>query len=899
MRRWVLIGLAAVGCDDGGGGGSVADLGLPDMRADQVVTDGSVDATPDEGADLPIDMGGPDPCARPDAEWAALALDGWSINYNTAGDWQIFATHDGDTPVLRSAPRCVDGVPTPRLAMHTGAPRVTNLFGAFRFEFRTVDEALPAGDPVITDDGGLTLAWPDADVALRFEAFPERGLWIGLQSESATGGRFAVGCSPNEAYFGLGTQVIGPDLRGRTYPLWTQEQGNGKPENGQPFPLANIPEAAYAPMGVWHSSSGWTAVIGHDAYSELDLCETVDDRLQVRSHAAMPSFVLMPGETPKDRLTAATEHVGRPLEVPDWVLGPWNDTVGGPERLDEMATQLRALDVPSSAIWTEDWIGGFDSPTGYRLSYAWAWDDGFYPDLPAQIDRLHQDGFAFLAYFNSFVPEPTAMWDEGQAGGHLIVDADGEVIAFQDPAFRNASLVDLYDPLAVEWLEGYLRTAAVDLQIDGWMADFSEWLPVTAVAPDGSTGWTNHNPYPLRWNEAQERVMQAAHADDPRGQNDWAVFVRAGWASINGGTARTARVLWAGDQNTNWARDDGFPTIINIGINAGLAGVAWFATDIAGYNSLMTTNTSKELFFRWSAAGAFMPVMRTHHGGSHCDNWSFERDADTIAHYRRYARIHTLLYPYLRSLGEEATRRGLPIMRHAFLLDPHDDTLWRAPDQYFLGDDLLVAPVVEEGATSRSVVFPQDPAGGRWWPIFGDAPSQDDPIAAPRVADDVAASPTEIPVFVRPGTALPLLGDVVDSFYGATAEGLTDLADVAGWWRLALYPTDDGLIVPQHGVEGAGWMGAIDWSQAEDDGIVLPACGDPVEGSCWRADGVTLFGPANLGVGGATLRIDREGRFDVYLAGAAFGEDAAPTPLMAIDTPIEAVRRICPADAPE
>ena len=893
MRRWIwLIGVLAA-CD-GGGGDALRDGGvdaLLDGGADALIVDAGADATSDGGIRREV------PHCHGIGELDQVQIGEWRVEFDQlTGEWAVFAPHRED-PVLEAGGTCRNSSYRTPVEVHFDAPRVTNLFGAFRFEFAPGDGVSLPDAFYSEQDGGLTLRWQvnDAPLELRFEAYPGGGLWIGVRHPSAEGGTLSLRCREGEGFFGLGTQVVGPDLRGRIYPLWTQEQGNGKPENGQPFPLANVPEAAYAPMGVWHSSAGYTAVIGHDALTVLNLCEpnsnpseNTADRLEVKSHGAMPSLVLMPGDTPKDRLTAATELVGRPMTPPDWVLAPWNDTVGGPERLNEMATQLRALDIPSSAIWTEDWIGGFDSPNGYRLSYAWEWDQSFYPDLPAQIDRLHADGFAFLGYVNSFVPEPTRMWAEGQAGDFLIKDAAGEVISFLDPAFRNASLVDLYNPLAVDWLEGYLRTAAVDLKIDGWMADFSEWLPVTAVAPDGSTGWTNHNPYPLRWNEAQTRVMNAAHADDPRGQNDWAVFVRAGWASINGGSAGTAGVLWAGDQNTNWQRDDGFPTIIPIGIHAGLAGVAWFATDIAGYNSLMTTNTSKELFFRWASTGAFLPVMRTHHGGSHCDNWSFERDAETIAHYRRYARIHTLLFPFLRALGDEASATGVPIMRHGFLIEPPSQAVWSAPDQYFLGDNMLVAPIVEEGATRRSVTVPAE----EWWPLFGDAPLNN-PLAS---AVEIDASPTEIPVFVRAGTILPLLGDVVDSFYGADVEGVTDLDDVADWWRLALYPGVDGELFPIEwdgpAVEGAGW-GDTDWSMAMVDDVALPECGDVIEAACRRPNGATVFGPARLTVGTGWLTVG-PGRFDVYFGGEAFGEDALPTPLAAIDTAIESVRRICP-----
>jgi alpha-glucosidase (family GH31 glycosyl hydrolase) len=888
MRGWIAAALiCGWGCDDGSGETPVADSATLDANpADADPPDAAIDMAPGLDMNVPVDMAIAPECA-PAENFEDIAIEDWVVQVDRAtGAWAV-QSPDGRT-VLNAPDPCIDGEPRPLVDIHRGAPGVTNLFGAFRFDFNRTEVESVQGAPEIDTDGGVTLRWTTATapIELRFEAYPEGGLWIGLRHPDATGGTLRAACDADESFFGLGTQVIGPDLRGRTFPLWTQEQGNGKPENGQPFPLANIPEAAYAPMGVWHSSAGYTAVIGHDALTVIDVCDTEPERLQVRSHAALPSFVLMPGATPKERLTAATGFVGRPTRPADWVLGPWNDTVGGPERLEEMATQLRDLDIPSSAIWTEDWIGGTETATGYRLSYAWEWDRDFYPQLDERIVDLHARGFAFLGYFNSFVPDINRMWDEGQAGGFLIQDADGAVIELQDPAFRNASLVDLYNPEAVTWLEGYLRTAAGELQIDGWMADFSEWLPVTAVAPDGSTGWTNHNPYPLRWAATHRRIMDAVHADDPRGQNDWAVFVRSGWASINGGTPGIAQVLWAGDQNTNWGRDDGFPTIIPLGTHAGLAGAAWFATDIGGYNSLMTVNTSKELFFRWASAGAFLPVMRTHHGGDHCDNWSFERDADSVAHYRRYARIRTLLHPYIRALGNEATDTGIPPMRHGFLVEPDNPAVWAAPDQYFLGDALLVAPIVEEGATRRDVVVP----GEGWWPLFGDTPGTIDTVP-----------PTELIVYVRPGTILPLLGDVVDSFYGATADGVTDLSDVADRWRLGLYPTAEGGLTPLAWegppVEGAGWA-TVDWAQATFDAMPLPLCGPDVDRNCRTADGVVVDGPGRLEAGDAWLTVGA-GRYQIAIGGAAFGVDRMPTPLMAIDTPIETVRRICPEEAPE
>ncbi|MEZ4434904.1 MAG: glycoside hydrolase family 31 protein, partial [bacterium] len=521
-------------------------------------------------------------------------------------------------------------------------------------------------------------------------------------------------------------------------------------------------------------------------------------------------------------------------------------------------------------------------------SYAWEWDATLYPDLPEDIARLHDRGFSFLAYFNPFVPAPTRMFAEGTAGGWLVEDADGEVITFLDPAFRNAALVDLADPAARDWLRGYQLTAAAELGVDGWMADFAEWLPVEARMHDGESGWRWHNRYPIEWQRANVEAMREAHPDGSPEAGDWTFFVRSGWASTNGGTGGVAPTLWAGDQNTDWGRDDGLPTVIPIGVHAGLAGVAVYGSDIAGYTSETVPNTTKELFFRWAALGAFHPLMRTHHGSDECGNWSFDRDADTLAHYRRHAIIHTLLHPYLRDAMDEAMRDGIPITRHPWLVEPDHPGLWRdGRDLYFLGGALLVAPVVEQGATARVVHLP----GDGWWPLFADAPLPGGE-AGPggTVMHDVAAPPTEIPVFVRPGTALPLLPRPVDSFRATAGDGVSTLAELGGARRLALYPRAGAVdtTLGDARVTAAGLAARPDWTTAALDGAPLPACADEAAVSCADAAGVTLraVGDATVTVGGATITIAGEGtRRDWHLAwaGEAFGALRSPTALGELD----------------
>lgn len=932
-RTLLILALALAACADDGASSpgpladatpdAIADTGSGTAEPDALADTGGADAGQDAGADTAQDAaadvavdaavdtsqdtGAPPPLACVAGVVGAgppvtATINGFTVTADPAtGAWEV-TPPGAAAPTMRGPGTCVDGLPAARASI--GEPFVQIGFGAFQIHLEGPDSMaqwLPVtGDPplVSADGDDLVISYPAfapiGALDLRFSPAGTDDLAIALQTVAdVDGGEVVLTAGLDEGWFGLGTQVTGMDLRGGTYPLWTQEQGISKPPGGGLFPISNIPEAAYAPMGVLHSSAGWSAVLATDAYAEVDLGDARPDRVALRTHAALPAFVLVPGLTPKERLSAVTRYTGRPPLVAPWQLAPWNDAVGGPERLHEVAGLLRDNHIPSSAIWSEDWIGGDQGPNGFRLSYAWAWDPATYPDLPADIAWLHDNGFAFLAYFNPFVPEPTAMWGEGVAGGWLVKDAAGEVYDFLDPAFRNAGLVDLTDPGAREWLMGYLRTAAGDpadggLGIDGWMADFAEWLPHDAVMYDGQTGWEAHNTYPLEWQRANVEAMEDVHGGGP--ETGWTFFARSGWASTSGGTAGIAPSMWAGDQNTNWAADDGMQTVLPIAAHVGLCGVSMFGSDIAGYTSIGVPNTTKELFLRWASLGAFHPLMRTHHGSDECGNWSFERDPETLGHYRRMAVIHTLLYPLFSALAAESSATGIPITRHPWLVEPSRPGLWTGvPYEVFLGDDVLVAPVLEAGAPGRAVRVP----GPGWWPLVGSAPLAAAEAGGGAWGASVAAGPGEIPVFVRPGAVLPLLGDPVDSFYGSTEVGVTSLEDMAGRFRAALYPTADGdagpALVGGATVTATGLSATPDWATATIGGLPVPACDAELVSSC--VDGDTLIArganiAVQLAVGTITLEAAEPQETRLGIAGAAFGEWATPIPITDLDPDI-------------
>jgi alpha-glucosidase len=237
--------------------------------------------------------------------------------------------------------------------------------------------------------------------------------------------------------------------------------------------------------------------------------------------------------------------------------------------------------------------------------------------------------------------------------------------------------------------------------MDGWMCDFGEWLPTDAVLSDGSSPVAGHQTYPNAWHDLCRTVA------DERTGGDYATFSRSGWLGEQG----VAQIVWIGDQEADFLPSDGLPTVVPAMINLGLTGMPFVTHDIAGFSGGPST---KELWLRWCELGAFTPIMRTHEGLKRSLNWNWDGDAETTAHFRRFARIHELLLPELLALAAEAANTSLPMLRHLTLVFPDDDASRTVADQFMLGDTLLVAPVVAEGATTKQVYLPP----GTWFHVW-------------------------------------------------------------------------------------------------------------------------------------------------------------------------------------
>jgi alpha-D-xyloside xylohydrolase len=199
----------------------------------------------------------------------------------------------------------------------------------------------------------------------------------------------------------------------------------------------------------------------------------------------------------------------------------------------------------------------------------------------------------------------------------------------------------------------------------------------------------------------------------------------------------------------------GLPTALAFGIGLSASGFPFYASDTGGYRNSPPNN---ETWLRWVEANAVWPAMQVGDSSAQMP-WEFTaengRTQQSLDTYRRYARLHLQLFPYVWSHAEAMRTTGRPIVRPLGLAYPQLDE--HPADQYLLGDSLLVAPVIEAGKTARAVVLPP----GDWLDWWTGQPYT-------AGTQTIAADLHTLPLFVARGGIVPMLRDTIDTLAPAT-----------------------------------------------------------------------------------------------------------------------------------
>ena len=434
------------------------------------------------------------------------------------------------------------------------------------------------------------------------------------------------------------------------------------------------------------------------AYADFDFRHPEFHELQFW---AVPSSVrIEAADSFPELLQKESAFFGRQPELPEWIYnGLIIGVQGGSERSFGLLEQTLQHNIKVSGIWCQDWCGKRVTSFGKRLQWDWHFHPEMYPDLPAEIEKLHARGIRFLGYINPYLVKDGELFREGLEENVFARRPDGSVYLVDFGEFE-CGVVDLTDPKAYAWFrDRVIRRCSLDIGIDGWMADFGEYLPTDdIVLHSGKSPMLEHNHWPALWAKCNyDALCESGKLGDA------VFFMRAGAT----GSQKYCTLLWAGDQSVDFSRHDGLCTTICAALSAGMCGCGLSHSDIGGYTSLFDNTRTKELFLRWAEMAAFTPVMRTHEGNRPDTNFQYYEDEDCMDQLARLVDIYTVLSPMLKSLVRENAESGLPVQRPLFLHHEDDPRCFGEQFEYLLGRDVLVAPVWQEGRSEREVYLPE------------------------------------------------------------------------------------------------------------------------------------------------------------------------------------------------
>ena len=565
---------------------------------------------------------------------------------------------------------------------------------------------------------------------------------------------FETGDSP---LFGLGEGGPQFDRRGSVDSMVSGQGGYKLRTHGGRVPIPWIIGA-----------SGW-ALFFHQPFGTFDFTGA-QSRFEFASGTNLPlDLFLVTSSDPATIMAEYARLTGYAELPPLWSFGYQQShrTLASREEILEEANTFREKKLPCDALI---YLGTGFCPSGWNTENgSFVWNSRVFPDPPEILSQLHEKNFRVVL--------------------HAVILSDrlhGTVRDQCDLArFDEASAACYWDEHRRDFAMG----------VDAWWPDEGDPLDIASRLVRNRMYW------------------EGPQLDRPN-ERPYALH-RNGYA----GMQRYASFLWSGDVYSTW---ETLRTQIPVGINAGLTGIPYWGTDIGGF--VPTPEFTAELYLRWFQFGAFCPLFRCHgrtwklrlpwgwntgdpgpvevrnYDGAAVPNASELHNPDVEPICKKYLELRYRMLPYVYSAVRECTLTGMPIMRALWLHFPDDPKAVSCADQYMWGSSMLVAPVVEKGATNRIVYLPR----GAWHDFWtGERIDGGREVTRPV---DLGT----IPLYVRAGSIFPL-GPVKQHVAEKSAEPLS-ISIYPGRDASFLLYEDDGISFNHRKGE---WMGIeIDWSES-------------------------------------------------------------------------------------
>jgi alpha-D-xyloside xylohydrolase len=469
--------------------------------------------------------------------------------------------------------------------------------------------------------------------------------------------------SPGEKLFGCGESFTRLDKRGQKMVLWTND-ANGVES-----------DRMYKPIPFFMSNRGYGMFVHTSAPATFDFGASYGlANSLLLGDDEMDLFVFL--GAPKDVLNEYTNITGKASMPPLWSFGLWMSriTYSKEDEVRAVAAKLRENHVPADVIHLD--TGWFE--TDWRCDYKFSTTR--FKDPTKMMADLKQQGFHIsLWQLPYFVPQ-NSLFPEIVAKGLAVKDGKGN-LPYED------AVLDFTNPATVAWYQQKIASL-LKMGAGAIKVDFGEAAPLTGIYANGRSGFYEHNLYPLRYNQAVADITRQV-----TGEN--IIWARSAWAG-----SQRYPLHWGGDSGNT---DSSMAATLRGGLSFGLSGFTFWSHDIGGF----TQKPPEELYRRWVPFGMLTSHSRCH-GAPPREPWEYS--AQFLEEFRRADELKYRLMPYIYAQAKDSSERGLPMLRALFVEYPDDPGTWTVEDEYLFGSDLLVAPLMESGATGRDVYLPK----GQW-----------------------------------------------------------------------------------------------------------------------------------------------------------------------------------------
>lgn len=682
--------------------------------------------------------------------------------------------------------------------------------GAVRFHLEPPPGMREAGIAVTL----FTIATPSGEglfgMGARKDFFNQRGkrrhVWT-TQQNTGTGGLADLDLAGAGLPIGLPTSDLlelldlNPDLDDL---LLLQERTT--------FP--NGAQAAYWVEAFVVGSRGWAAWTTQMHFQRIDLAATRNDMIRWQLVDSDELTLLFADGGIEAASRAYTAFWGRAPAPPRAMYQPWLDSINEGEgeaapngpgffggervRCDVLRFMAKAerYNIPFGVIGMEGWQvvpRGHPAVQTQSVETICTTKAEFKPGANAAgenfFDYVREQGFELAGYFNFFTTNPHCPNPDQPAASctdspgvprasklayykaksnNYFIESAATGKDFQVTTNRGgtAYIIDFTNPAVFDYWQSQLARM-FDLGIYLFMHDFGElttYKMAFAGAPSATAG---HNLYAFEYQHAARQAIAdyvLAHKEAlPDGIRPY-FYARAGMT----GACSFTPAVFPGDETTTWDKGHGLPSVIPAMLNLSLSGCYAFTTDIGGYFDFLTPRTREDLFIRWSQLAALTPIMRIHNSSFNRSvyPWTWVEGAhedppqyNTIGIFRRYARLKVNLIPLVAHWAQRAAKTGAIGPVRPLILEDQSTPAMNVDYQWLLGHDILVAPVVEDGALRQRVYFPR---GARWKRVRVNeqgrfAPTVQVYSGGEHAIVNIAADLANIPIFVRCGALNPLV----------------------------------------------------------------------------------------------------------------------------------------------